>query len=93
MHSPRFSPLLKKIALAIVLKKGFDKVQEMRRPAKPSAFGRVAKLGVMSATGGGLFYLFSTGKMKPVIDKVTGQSPDNSTSWNPSESGSGLHNS
>jgi hypothetical protein len=85
----RFSPVLKRIVMAVLLKKAFDKVQEMRQPAKPSPMARVAKVGMIGGTGGGLLYMLASGKLKPMIDKVMGKSTDPSTSWNPSQSGSG----
>ncbi|MDP9234584.1 MAG: hypothetical protein M3P01_08545 [Actinomycetota bacterium] len=74
----RLVPIVKRVAVAVAIKKGIDKFQEARRPQKPSFFGRVAKLGLLAAGGGGLFYAFVNGKLQPMVDKVMGASDSSS---------------
>jgi hypothetical protein len=83
MQSPRrrrLSPLVKRVVMAVAVKKGFDMFQEMRRPQKPSLLGRVAKLGLWMAGGGGIFYAFVSGKLQPIVDKLMGGSTSSSDS-------------
>jgi hypothetical protein len=83
MQSPRrrgFSPIVKRVVMAVAVKKGFDMFQEMRRPQKPSLLGRIAKLGMWAAGGGGIFYAFVSGKLQPLVDKVMGASSSSSDS-------------
>jgi hypothetical protein len=70
----RLIPIVKRVAVAFAVKKGIDMFQEARRPKKPSMLGRLAKLGVWAAGGGGLFYAFVSGKLQPLVDKVMGAS-------------------
>lgn len=65
------NPLLKKVLAALAIKEGFEKVQEMRnpKPSMASRFGGVLKFG---AIGGGLFYLYKSGRLAPVVDKAKG---------------------
>jgi hypothetical protein len=77
MHSQsrrRFAPIVKRILMAVAIKKGFDMVQEARRPQKTSWLGRAVKLGMWSAGGGGIFYAFISGKLRPMVDKLMGGS-------------------
>jgi hypothetical protein len=79
----RVAPIIKRVAIAVAVKKGIDMFQEARRPKKPSLIGRLAKLGVWAAGGGGLFYAFVSGKLQPLVDKVMGasSSSDQSDRW------------
>jgi hypothetical protein len=70
----RIVPILKKVAVAVAIKKGVDAFQESHRPQKRSFLGRVAKLGLLAAGGSGLFYAFVSGKLQPMVDKVMGGS-------------------
>ncbi|HEX3327417.1 MAG TPA: hypothetical protein VHV50_10510 [Actinomycetota bacterium] len=74
----RLVPIVKRVAVAVAIKKGIDKFQEVRRPQKPSFPGRVAKLGLLAVGGGGLFYAFVSGKLQPMVDKVMGASGSSS---------------
>lgn len=79
----RLIPIVKRVAMAFAVKKGIDMFQEARRPKKPSMIGRLAKLGVWAAGGGGLFYAFVSGKLQPLVDKVMGasSSSDQNDTW------------
>ena len=49
-------PIVKKIAAAVAIKEGIEKVQEMRKPKKPSFFARLTPLALVAAVAGlGLF--------------------------------------
>jgi hypothetical protein len=77
MQNPRrrrLMPIVRRVLMAVAVKKGFDMYQEMRRPQKPSFLGRVAKLGMWAAGGGGIFYAFVSGKLQPMVDKMMGKS-------------------
>jgi hypothetical protein len=79
----RLVAILKRVAIGFAIKKGIDMYQEARRPKKPSMLGRLAKLGMWAAGGGGLFYAFVSGKLQPLVDKVMGASSSSgqSQSW------------
>jgi hypothetical protein len=70
----RLAPIVKKVVMAVAVKKGIDMFQEARRPKKRSFLGRLAKLGMWTAGGAGLFYAFANGKLQPIVDKVMGAS-------------------
>jgi hypothetical protein len=77
MQNPRrrrLMPIARRVLMAVAIKKGFDMFQEVRRPQKPSFLGRVAKLGMWAAGGGGIFYAFVSGKLQPIVDKMMGKS-------------------
>lgn len=87
----RFGPIVKRILMAVAIKKGFDMFQETRRPQKTSWLGRAAKLGMWSAGGGGIFYAFISGKLRPMVDKLMGgsSSASGNENWSsPARSGS-----
>lgn len=65
------NPLLKKVLAALAIKEGIEKVQEMRNP-KPSMGERLGGLLKVGAVGGGLFYLYKSGRLAPVVDKAKG---------------------
>ena len=65
------NPLLKKVLAALAIKEGIEKVQEMRNP-KPTMMDRVGGLLKFGAIGGGLFYLYKSGRLAPVVDKAKG---------------------
>ena len=49
-------PILKKAAAAVAIKEGIDKLQEMRKPKKPSLAQRLLPFGIVAVvTGLGLF--------------------------------------
>jgi hypothetical protein len=63
------NPLLKKVLAALAIKEGFEKVQEMRNP-KPSLGSRLGGPLTMLGIGGGLYYLYKSGRLAPVVDKA-----------------------
>ncbi len=49
-------PIVKKIAAAVAIKEGIEKVQEMRKPKKPSFIARLMPIALIGALAGlGLF--------------------------------------
>jgi hypothetical protein len=49
-------PIVKKIAAAVAIKEGIEKVQEMRKPKKPSFVARLMPLALIGVLAGlGLF--------------------------------------
>jgi hypothetical protein len=65
------NPLLKKVLAALAIKEGFEKVQEMRNP-KPSLGERLGGPLKMLTIGGGLYYLYKSGRLASVVDKAKG---------------------
>ncbi len=65
------SPLLKKVLAAVAVKEGIEKIQEMRNP-KPSLMDRLGGPLKALTLGGGLFYLYKSGRLAPVVDKAKG---------------------
>lgn len=64
-------PLLKKVIAAVAVKEGIEKIQEMRAP-KPTVRDRVGGPLKMLTLGGGLFYLYKSGRLTPWVDKAKG---------------------
>ena len=49
-------PIVKKVAAAFAIKEGIEKIQDMRKPKKPSIMQRLMPLGLVAAVAGlGLF--------------------------------------
>ena len=49
-------PIVKKVAAALAIKEGIERVQEMRKPKKPSFFQRLLPFAIVAAIAGlGLF--------------------------------------
>lgn len=49
-------PIVKKVAAALAIKEGIEKIQDMRKPKKPSLMARLMPFGVVAAVAGlGLF--------------------------------------
>lgn len=65
------SPWIKRIAAALAIKEGVEWVQEKRQP-KRSFAARISKPLTLAALGGGLAYLFKTGKLDPVVEQAKG---------------------
>jgi len=51
-------PIVKKAAAAIAIKEGIDKLQEMRKPQKPSLIQRLMPFGIVAAIAGLGFFLY-----------------------------------
>ncbi len=67
------SPMLKKVATAVAVKKIVDRVQEARRP-KRSAAARFAPAVFGLGLLGTAAYLFKSGKLQPFIGGGSGSS-------------------
>ena len=79
------NPTLKKALTAVAAKQVLDKVNERRRPKKPSF---VARFGKILLLGGGIavaYYAYKSGRAEPLIDKIKG----NSESGSPTASSNG----
>lgn len=63
------NPWVKRIAAALAIREGIERVQEMRQPKK-SFLQRMAKPLALGATAGGLFYLYRQGKLEPVVNQA-----------------------
>lgn len=55
------SPIVKKAIAALAIKEGFDRIQESRRPQKPSLLGRLFKLSLIGGVGYGVYYAYKNG--------------------------------
>jgi hypothetical protein len=67
------SPMVKRIAAAIAVKKAIDVVQARRRPPRRSLVARFGLPTLALATAGGaLAYLGTTGRLQSVVGKVRG---------------------
>lgn len=51
-------PIIKKVAAAIAIKEGVEKLQEMRNPKKPSLFQRLMPFGIVAAVAGLGFFVY-----------------------------------
>ncbi len=66
------NPTLKKALTAVAAKQIIDKINDRRRPRKPSFF---ARFGRVLLIGGGIaagYYAYKSGRVQPLLDKVKG---------------------
>lgn len=68
------NPLVKKAVAALAIKEGIDRIQEARRPQKPSLLARLFKLSLIGGAAYGLFYAYKTGALQGLVDKAKGDS-------------------
>lgn len=68
------SPIVKKAAAALALKEVYERVQEARKPQKPSLPARLFKLTVIGGAAYGLFYSYKTGMLQGLVNKAKGSS-------------------
>jgi hypothetical protein len=64
------NPTVKKAVTALAIKEAYERIQDLRKPKKPSFFARLGKLVLWGGAGGGLYYLFKSGKLQPLIDQA-----------------------
>lgn len=64
------NPLLKKVAAAIAIKEGIEKIQEMRRPRRRSLKRRLSKPLLLLCAAGGAGYLYKSGKLDSLLGKA-----------------------
>lgn len=62
---------MKRIAAALAVKEGIERIQEARRPKKSRARG-FAKLLTVVGIGGAIAYLYRSGKLEPMLDQAKG---------------------
>ena len=87
------SPLVKKALAALAIKEGVERIQEMRRP-KPTLRDRIGSPLILLILGGGVFYLFKTGRLRPVIEQAkgllgSGDEADSTSAWEPPSGSNG----
>lgn len=70
------NPLVKKAVAALAIKEGIDRIQEARRPQKPSLLARLFKLSLIGGAAYGLLYAYRTGALQGLADKAKGSSYD-----------------
>ena len=51
-------PIVKKVAAAVAIKEGVEKLQEMRKPKKPSFLQRLMPLALIAAIAGLGFFVY-----------------------------------
>ena len=71
------SPWVKRIAAALAIKEGIERVQEMRQP-KRSIWSRMTKPLGLLALGGGGWYLYKSGKLDPLMGQAKEMMGDSS---------------
>lgn len=77
---------IKRIIAAIAIKEGIERIQEARRPQKRRGRGlmRVLTLG---AIGGGIAYLYKTGKLQPMLEQAKEMLGEEETAYGGDEGG------
>ena len=63
------SPIVKKALAAVALKEVYERVQEARKPQKPSFFARLFKLTLIGGVLGGAAYAYKNGLFGGLIGK------------------------
>ncbi len=82
------NPTLKKVLAAVAIKRGYDLIQENRRPKRRSFLARFAPVGLVVAGSGAAAYLVMTGRLSPLLDRAraaTGGSANESYASNTQE--------
>ena len=82
------NPTLKKALTAIAAKQVLDKINDRRRPRKPSFLARFGKLFLIGGGIGAAYYAYKSGRVQPLVDKIKGNAPGKGSS-NASSNGSG----
>ncbi len=54
-------PIVKKALAAVAAKELYERIQESRRPQKPSAFARLAKFSLLAGLAAGAYYAYKAG--------------------------------
>ena len=70
------NPIVKKALAAVAIKEGIERIQEARRPKKPSFLARLLKLGIIGGAAYGLFYAYKGGHLQGLVSKARGSSYD-----------------
>ncbi|HEV3473226.1 MAG TPA: hypothetical protein VG408_08500 [Actinomycetota bacterium] len=65
-------PIVKKALAAVAAKEIYERIQESRRPQKPSALARLAKVGLIAGVAAGAYYGYRAG----LFDRLLGRSED-----------------
>jgi hypothetical protein len=65
-------PIIKKAVVAAAIQQGIKRARAAREPKKAPVAGRIAKVGALLGAGGGIFYLFRTGRLQALIGQTKG---------------------
>jgi hypothetical protein len=79
------NPTLKKLLAAVAVKEGIEKIQEWRKPQKPSIWARLGKTAVIVGAGAGAYYAYKNGMFNGVIDQLKGKAHSDEYSYSPSD--------
>ena len=82
------NPTLKKALTAVAAKQVIEKINERRRPQKPSFFARFGKLLLIGGGVGAAYVAYKSGRVQPLLDKIKGNAPGTGSST-ASSNGSG----
>lgn len=74
-------PIVKKALAAVAAKEIYERVQESRRPQKPSFGARLFKLGLFAALVGGAYYAYKSGLLGGSRDRYGSDTYDGSLSY------------
>lgn len=66
------NPVIKKAVAGVAIKKGIEKVQDIRAPKRRSFFDRIRPILLVALGGGVLYYLAKSGKLQPIVERVSG---------------------
>lgn len=66
------NPTLKKAATAIAAKQVIEKINERRRPRKPSFLARFGKLFLIGGGVAAAYFAYKSGRIEPLLDKAKG---------------------
>ncbi|MDQ3962991.1 MAG: hypothetical protein M3277_03640 [Actinomycetota bacterium] len=65
-------PIVKKALAAVAAKELYERIQESRRPQRPSALARLAKVGLIAGLAAGAYYGYRAG----LFDGLLGRDED-----------------
>lgn len=66
------NPLVKKAVAAVAVKEIVDRIQEARKPKKPSLLARAGKLSLYGGLLAGSVYLVRSGKLQGIVERFRG---------------------
>lgn len=63
-------PIVKKAIAALAIKEGIERINEARKPKKPSFAARLGKFSLFAGAAGGAFYAYKSGLFDSLLGKA-----------------------
>ena len=69
------NPIVKKVLAAAAAKEVLERINEARKPKKPSFIARFGRFLLIAGGLGAGYYAYKSGKLQPLVEKIRGQAP------------------